>query len=112
MGDIFTHSYPDGGTSFDLSFRYINDVFYFNNPRFENFTSHLPIKNITDTNSASYIVPLIEIDGKNHMTELFDKHDDFAFRIVKFPFICGNWQHHFPPNGLIILQLIRNARTC
>ena len=47
---------------------------------------------MTDTmKSASYLDLHVEIDGKGKLlTKLTDKRDDFAFRIVNFPFICGN----------------------
>ena len=41
--------------------------------------------------SASYIDQHLDIDGKGKLlTKLYDKRDDFSFRIVIFPFLFGN----------------------
>ena len=45
------------------------------------------------------------------MTKLYDKRDDFSFKIVNFPFICGNIPST-PAYGVFISQLIRYARAC
>ena len=41
--------------------------------------------------SSSYLVPLLEIGSKGKLlTKLYDKRDEISFKIVNFPFICGN----------------------
>ena len=50
------------------------------------------------------------IDG-SLSTTLYDKRDDFDFRIVNFPYICSNILES-PPYGVYISQLIRYVRTC
>ncbi len=83
--------------SFNLSFRYIDDVLSLNNPRFGDYLDHiypreLEIKDTTDSaKSASYLDILLALDDERKlMTKLYDKRDDFSFQIVNFPFLCGN----------------------
>ena len=44
-------------------------------------------------------------------TKLYDKHDDFDFHIVNFPFLSSNIPSS-PSYGVYISQLIRYARCC
>lgn len=131
LADLFLHSYEADfiadlirkkeyrlARSFNLSFRYIDDVLSLNNPNFGDlihriYPKELEIKDTTDTvKSASYLDLHLEIDGKGKLlTKLYDKRDDFSFRIVNFPFICGNIPSA-PAYGVFISQLIRYARAC
>ena len=49
--------------------------------------------------------------GGKLSTRLYDKHDDFGFRIVGFPFLSGDVPSG-PSYGVYISQLIRYARCC
>jgi len=73
----------------------------------------LEIKDTTYTaRSASYIDQLLKIDSEGRLrTKLYDKRDDFYFRIVYFPFICSNILAA-PAYGVYISQLLRYSRTC
>ena len=42
---------------------------------------------------------------------MYDKHDDFYFEIVNFPFLDGDVPHS-PSYGVYISQLIPFARVC
>jgi hypothetical protein len=104
--------------SFNLTFRYIDDVFSLNNSRFCDFVDHiypieLKIKDTTDTDmSVSYLYLHLEIDSDGRLrTKLYDKRDDFNFPIVNFPFICSNIPAA-PAYGVYISQLIRYSRAC
>ena len=44
-------------------------------------------------------------------TKLYDKRDDFNFRIVNFPFLSSNIPSG-PSYGVYISQIIRHARCC
>jgi hypothetical protein len=101
-------------------FRYIelDDVLSLNNSRFGDFVDRiypieLEIKDTTDTDrSASYLDLHLEIDSEGQLrTKLYDKRDDFDFRIVNFPFICSNIPSA-PAHGVNISQLIRCSRAC
>ena len=77
------------------------------------YPKELEIKDTKDTvKSASYLDLHLEIDGKGKLsTELYDKRNDFSFRIVNFSFFCGN----IPSAsrcGVFIPQLIRCTGAC
>jgi hypothetical protein len=83
--------------SFNLTFRYIDDILSLNNSRFGDFadpiyTIELEIKDTTDTDrSASYLDLHLAIDSEGRLrTKLYDKRDNFNFPIVNLPFICSN----------------------
>ena len=44
-------------------------------------------------------------------SKIYDKRDDFNFKIVNFPFLDGDVPR-FPSYGVYISQLIRFARVC
>ena len=102
------------------SFFYIpvDDVLSLNNFWFGDYLhciypNELEVKDTTDTErSASYLDIHLEIDNRRRLKKkLYDKHDDFIFPIVKFPFMSSN----IPPSpayGVYILQLIRYSRAC
>ena len=105
-------------SQFNFTYRYIDDVLSINNPDFENYLgemypAELEIKDTTESNtSASYLDLLlsIESDGQLH-TSLYDKRDDFNFRITNFPFLSSNIPSS-PAYGVFISRLIRYARAC
>ena len=77
--------------SFNLTFRYIDDVHSLNNSRFIDFVDRiypikLEIKDTTDTDRhASYLDLHLEIDSEGWLrTKLYDKRDDFNVPIVNF----------------------------
>ena len=81
--------------SFNLSFRYKDDVLSLNNPSFWDlihriFPKELVIKDTTDAvKSASYLELHLEIVSKRKLlTKIYDKRDDFSIEIVNFPLIC------------------------
>ena len=71
------------------------------------YPKELEIKDTTDiVKSALYLDLHLENDGKGKLlTKLYDKCDDFSFRIFHFPFICGNIPSA-PTYGEFISQLI------
>ena len=61
--------------------------------------------------STSYL-DFLEIDNSGKLSsKLYDKHDDFNFHIVNFPFLCGNIPAP-PAYGVFVSQLIRYAKAC
>ena len=64
------------------------------------------------TTSVSYLDLLLSVgrDGQFH-TSIYDKRDDFNFRITNFPFLSSNIPSS-PAYGVFISQLIRYARAC
>ena len=110
LADIFLYSYEADfiqsllstgkkrlASRFNLTYRYIDDVLFINNPEFENYLgqmypAELEIKDtIESTTSASYVDLLLSIgrDGQLH-TSIYDKRDDFNFHITNFPFLSSN----------------------
>ena len=131
LADIFLYSYETKfiqsllstgrkqlASRFNFTYRYIDDVLSINNPEFENYLGQmypveLEIKDMTKSNtSASYLDLLLSIgrDGKLHIS-IYDKRDDFNFRITNFPFLSSNIPAS-PAYGIFISQIIRYARAC
>ena len=102
---------------FNFTFRYIDDVLSLNNDSFHRhlhaiYPPELEIKETTETSSsASYLDLLLSVSNGILSTRLYDKRDDFDFRIVNFPFISSNILES-PAYGVYISQLIRYARAC
>jgi hypothetical protein len=121
IADLFLYSYEADfiqgllmklSRSFNLTFRYIDDVLSLNNSRFCDFVDRIylievEIKDTIDT--ASYLDLHLEIDSNR--TKLYDKRDGFNFPPVNFPFICSNIPAA-PVYGVDISQLIRYSRAC
>ena len=131
LTDLFLYSYESDfldnmirsghrklARSFNLCFRYINDLIVFNNKNFWEYVKDIyPFQlNVEKTNQsdnlASYLdlIFTIEKDGKLS-TKLYDKRDDFDFHIVNFPFLSSNIPSG-PSYGVYISQLIRYGRCC
>ena len=66
--------------------------------------------NISDTKAPVLELHLSVVNGFVS-SKLYDKHDDFDFDIVNFPFVDGNVPRH-ASYGVYISQVIRFARIC
>jgi hypothetical protein len=82
-------------TSFNHTFRYIDDVLSINNHNFHNYVhliypDELEIKDTKESDkSASYLDILPNIDSNGKLTTLlYDKGDDFDFAFVNVSFVC------------------------
>ena len=130
LADLFHYSYESefldnmirGGhrklaRSFNLCYRYIDDLIVFNNKKFgdyvkEIYPSQLTVEkaNTSDDDLANYLDLTFVIESNNRLyTKLYDKPDDFDFHIVNFPFLLSNIPSS-PSYGVYISQLIRYAR--
>jgi hypothetical protein len=69
-------------------------------------------KETTDTaSSASFLDIYLEFDDSGQLsTKIYDKRDDFNFKIINFPNMCSNIPAS-PLFGVYISQLIRYARA-
>jgi hypothetical protein len=76
------------------------------------YPPELEIKETTDTaSSASFLDLYLEFDYSGQLsTKIYDKWDDFNFKIINFPNICSNIPAS-PAYGVYISQLIRYARA-
>ena len=89
--------YENVSITFNLTYRYIDDVLSINNPYFENYLGHMyppefEIKDTTESNtSASYLKLLLSIGRDRQLrTSLHDNRDDFNFHITNFPLVSSN----------------------
>ena len=103
--------------AFNFIYRYIDDVLSINNARFAEFLPliyppELEVKEPTDTaSSASFLDLYLEFDDSGQIsTKIYDKRDDFSFKIINFPNVCSNILAS-PAYGVYISQLIRYARA-
>ena len=79
-------------TIFNFTYRYIDDVLSINNSSFAEFLSLIYPPETTDTaSSASFLDLYLEFDDSGQLsTKIYDKGDDFNFKIINFPNICSN----------------------
>ena len=104
---------------FSNTFRYIDDLFSINNVDFGNYISAIypPELQLTDISTSStevcYLDTHIKTGGTNtpFPISIYDKRDDFTFRIVNFPHMDSNIPAN-PAYGVYISQLVRYARIC
>jgi hypothetical protein len=102
--------------AFNFTYKYIDDVLSINNSRFAEFLPLYPpeleVKETTDTaSSASSLDLYLEFDDNGQLsTKIYDKRDDFNFKIINFPNMCSNIPAS-PAYGVYISQLIRYGRA-
>ena len=95
----------------------IDDVLSINTSRFAEFLPliyppELEVKETTETaSSASFLDLYLEFDDCGQLgTKMYDKRDDFNFKIINFPNMCSNIPAS-PAYGVYISQLIRYTRA-
>ena len=104
---------------FNKTFRYIDDLLCandnFNKHINEIYPSELILKNTTTTtpSETSYLDTTINIAEGNGTVRIsvYDKREDFNFKIVNFPYLDSNIPRN-PAYGVYISQLVRHARIC
>ena len=142
LADLFLYSYENEfldnmirssdrrlAMSFNLCYRYTDDLIVFNNEKFldhlkEIYRSQLTVEKSNESDHlADYLDLTFIIDsgskdltfiidsGSKLSTRLYDKLDDFDFHIVNFPFLSSNIPSG-PSYDVYISQLIRYARCC
>ena len=124
LADLFLYSYESEflqklvkdkkiheARAFNFTYMYIDDVLSINNSRFAELLP-LEVKETTDTaSSASCLDLYLEFDDSGQLsTNIYDKRDDFNFKIINFPNMCSNIPAS-PAYGVYISQLIRYARA-
>ena len=65
----------------------------------------------TSDKKTSFLDLHIKIIGSDIHTSVYDKRDDFRFRIVNLPWLSGDVPR-LPSYGIYISQLVRFARCC
>ena len=131
LADLFLHTFEydfmlktmkqdmSKAVTFSNTFRYIDDLFSVNNANFGNcvqeiYPSELELKNTTVAeNEVCYLdTKIIQGDDNTpYRISVYDKRDDFSFRIVNFPHMDSNIPAK-PAYGVYISQLVRYARIC
>ena len=110
LADLFLHSYENEflnnmiksghirlARSFNLCHRYIDDLIVFNNKKFLDYLKEIYPSQLTveKANKSDHLADYLDItfiidSGGKLSTRLYDKHDDFDFHIVNFPFLSSN----------------------
>ena len=130
LADLFLYSYESEilqklvkdkkiheARAFNFTYRYLDDVLSINNSRFVEFLPliyppELEVKETTDATSlASFFDLYLEFDDSGQLsTKIYDKRDDFNFKIIHFPNMCSNIPAS-PVYDAYISQLIRYTRA-
>ena len=103
---------------FSSTFRYIDDLISLNNGVFEKYLDKIypPELSITkETKSdkeASYLDIFITIKDDKFHTKLYDKRDDFNFKIVNYPHPIASNIPEKPAYGVYASRIICFARAC
>ena len=102
--------------SFNLCYRYIDDLIVFNNKKFLDYLKEIYPSQLTveKANKSDHLADYLDLtfiidSGGKLSTRLYDKRDDFDSHIVNFPFLSSNIPSG-PSYGVYISQLIRYAR--
>ena len=131
LADLFLHTYEyefiiktmkgdiTRALQFNKTFRYIDDLLCVNNDNFnkhinEIYPSELILKNTTTTPSeTSYLDTTLNIGEGNGTVRIsvYDKREEFNFKIVNFPYLDSNIPRN-PAYGVYISRLVRYARIC
>ena len=135
LADLFLHTFEydfmlktmkadmSKAVEFSNTFRYIDDLFSVNNDNFGNcireiYSSELQLKDTTLSSTEVCYLDTKIVHGDSsapfHIS-VYDKREDFDFRIVNFPFMDSNIPFFFPATpayGVYISQLVRYARIC
>ena len=131
LTDLFLYSYENEfsdnmirsghrrlSRSFNLCYRYIDDLTVFYNKRFwdylkEIYPSQLTVEKANKSDHlADYLHLTFIIDSADKLSSrLYDKRDYFDFHIFNFPFL-SSYIPSGPSYRAYFLQLIRNARCC
>ena len=101
--------------SFNLCYRYIDDLIVFNNKKFLDYLKEIYPSQLTveKANKSDHLADYLDLtfiidSGGKLSTRLYDKPDDFDFHIVNFPFLSSNIPSGPSYDGNIS-QLVRYA---
>ena len=110
LADLFLYSYENEfldnmirsghrrlARSFNLCYRYIDDLIVFNNKKFLDYLKEINPSQLTveKANKSDHLADYLDLtfiidSGGKLSTRLYDKRDDFDFHIVNFPFLSSN----------------------
>ena len=109
LADLFLYSYENEvsdkiirsdhrrlARSFNLCYRYIDDLIVFNNKKFLGYLKKIYPSQLTveKANKSDHLADCLDLtfiidSGGKLSTRLYDKRDDFDFHIVHFPFLSA-----------------------
>lgn len=104
-------------SAFNDTSRYLDDIFNIDNPYFDKMVSCIYPKELklnkanTSDTSASFLDLDLSINNGIISSKIYDKRDDFDFKIVNYPNLSGDVPRA-TSYGVYISQLIRYARAC
>ena len=128
LADLFLYSYENEfldnmirsghrrlARSFNLCYRYIDDLIVFNNKKFLDYLKEIYPSQLTleKANKSDHLADYLDLtfiidSGGKLSTRLYDKRDDFDSHIVNFPYLSSNIPSG-PSYGMYVSQLIRYA---
>ena len=119
--DFVTTLYSDNQAdiieAFNSTSRYLDDLLNIDKPYFEGMFNQIypPGLKLNKANTSYTKAPFLDLNPAISnvfvSSKIYDKHDDFVFDIVNFPFLDCD-VHRRPSYGVKISQLIRFARVC
>ena len=114
MMSLSDDNQADDIDAFNSTSRYLDDILNINNIYFDNMVSQIYPSELNKANTsntkAAFLDLHLSITNDIVSTKIYDKHDDFDFEIVNFPFLDGDVPRS-TSNGVYISQLIRFARA-
>ena len=131
LADLFLYSYDNEfldkmirsghrrlNRSFNLCYRYIDDLIVYNNKKFLNYPKEIYPSQliVVKANKSDHLADYLDLtfiidNGGKLSARPYDKRVDFGFHIVNFPFLSSN----IPSDttyGVNISQITRYARCC
>ncbi|MDA3086526.1 hypothetical protein OFO27_08365, partial [Campylobacter sp. CS_ED1] len=117
MLSLDTNTQSDVILSFNYTSRYLDDIGNIDNDFFHTmfkdiYPPELELNKANEVNTnASFLDLNLSIMNGKVTTNIYDKRDDFNFKIVNYPNLSGNIPSS-PSYGVYISQLIRFSRCC
>ena len=117
MSSLKSDTQADIISAFNKTSRYLDDILNLDNPYFETFVASIYPKELTLNKannsdlSASFLDLDLSINNDIISSKIYDKRDDFDFKIINYPCLDGDVPRS-TSYGVYISQLIRFARAC
>ena len=117
MKNLSSNNQADVIEAFNLTSRFLDDLFNIDNPYFEGMVNQIypPELQLNKANTSDAEAPFLDlhlsISNGFVSSKIYEKGDDFDFDIVNFPFLDGDVPRR-PSYGVYISQVTRFARVC
>ena len=97
LGNMIRSGHRRVARSFNLCYRYNDDLTVFNNKKFLDYLKEIYPSELTveKANKSDHLADYLDLtfvidNGGKLSTGIYDKRDDFDFHTVNFPFLCSN----------------------